>query len=366
MMGAAHDGGLVLPPPCREREHTLRAVLPRSVRLATARNALGEVVVAEGARPRHRPTAPWRHDAAGVMTLGQGTASVRPVPWPQLGVPRFARVGSRWLTVIDDDASLELWRDGRRERLGDSPPLRAADLACRGTRCALLTTSVASNGEPQHGATLWIGVPDEVAQSWLRVVLPPTADRPSQPLSIARMAPAGDGVDMTVATVDDLRVRFVEVVDGRARSEAAALSAPHGALDAIAAPRPAALTFATTPGANACSDPDGGGTGLVVHNAAPRRLRSPTPATQGRLHPIAGGMLATWLAPERCGAPRQQLHAVMLDTAGTPVAPVTTVGPADGYAVASADDRVDLWVHATNDGATTTVGWIRARCRLPH
>ena len=49
MMGAAHDGGLVLPPPCREREHTLRAVLPRSVRLATARNALGEVVVAEGA-----------------------------------------------------------------------------------------------------------------------------------------------------------------------------------------------------------------------------------------------------------------------------------------------------------------------------
>jgi hypothetical protein len=364
-MGAARADDVVLPPPCKTRDDTLRTVLSRDARIVSAQRTLGQVLVAEGAKPIGAPQHSWRHDASGLMKLTHGRASVQWLPWPFGGKPLVARSAARWLVVRDGGANTSLWRDGESERLGPSPAMGVADLRCENERCALLTTRLDASGAPMahdKGATLWLGSVDEAAPSWQRVHIPPPDGHAAGPLSIASLSVDG----AIVALRDDLRVRFVRVRDG-ATELVAALSSPHGAMAAIATPRPTALGYSSPPTGDRCADPDAGGVDIVADQGVARRLRSTTPGHSGTLHAIAGGMLVVWLAPARCEAPRQLLHAAVLRPDGSPIAPVITMGEADSYAISSVGADVDMWIRRSGDtpAAATTVSWVRAQCAVP-
>ena len=293
----------------------------------------------------------WRPDAAGVMTPAHGVGQVAPLAWPQHGPPRFARhrsegADTRWLSLIDREGSLSLWSGGDSTRLGPWPALAGGDVFCDRGRCGVLTGALDDVGAPLGrgtGATLSAGDASAEPASWPRTLI---ALSRGEPLAIVSLAPD------EVALVDDLRVRFMRLPEDAAPAVVAALPAPHGALAASGSPR-ASMGRA----APRCSDEDSGGVMLSIDGATSLRLRSATQASRGSLHPLRDGVLALWMAPERCDAPRHRLHAVVVRNDGMPVAPVITVGRVDDYAAASSGEDVDIWLQHNK-----TVSWIRASC----
>jgi hypothetical protein len=59
------------------------------------------------------------------------------------------------------------------------------------------------------------------------------------------------------------------------------------------------------------------------------------------------------------------VHGAVLSREGAPIAPVTTIGAADDYAVATVGDQIDLWLRRAAPSEAQTVSWVRARCALP-
>jgi hypothetical protein len=75
--------------------------------------------------------------------------------------------------------------------------------------------------------------------------------------------------------------------------------------------------------------------------------------------PLSSGAFVAWVAPVSCqDENRVIVHALRLDTRGVPSASPMGVADATGFALASAGDRVSLWLR-TREGVT----WVRARCR---
>ena len=383
-MGAVGHGGVVLPPPCMRRGDALRTVLPRDTRIASEPGTRGQLLAAVGGEASVRGSAQsagWQHDAAGLVTMTHGRTPVRAMPWPDRGGPLAARAGAdQWLVALDRSDGLGgratyLWSDAGLERLGNSPPLRVAALRCVEHHCALLSTRLdPESGWPlatASGATLWVGEAGDAAASWVRVDLPAAAERPLAPHSIASMSDRGDGqVTIVVTLVDEVSVHFVAVQPPEPPRPLASLAAPHGVLDAIANPAAAALTPLGGADTTLCEQA-GGGVALVRAEGEPVVLRSTTQPRAGALHRLRNGLLVTWLSPARCGSPRQRLHAAVLRSDDQPVAPVTVVGEADEYAVATRGSDLDLWIReSTHDdpeavGKAGTVTWVQARCRLP-
>jgi hypothetical protein len=378
LMGAsAADRDAALPPPCRARDDALTTVLRRETRIASEPHSLGTLLVAEGAthtvggRPAHPALAlkRWSADASGRMIMGHGAAEVVPMPWSPRPSPVVARAEDGWLVLADRQTDrgeeLGLWHAGNWERLGDANALRPASLRCRGRWCAMLTPALNATGVPtgRAGATVWLGRAAEPVLSWQRHSI---ALAEARPFAIAGIALDEGEPVATAALVDDLRVRFVAV--GAAEPQVIAEPAlPHGALAVTEAGSVVAVGYAGPAGNDRC-DPVAGGVLVAVGTQPPVQLRSALRADRGAAHAIEGGVLVTWLAPARCDGPRRVLHAVVVDDKGRPAAPVTVVGEAEGYAVATDGRDVDIWIRSpggfNGPADMGTIVLLRARCTL--
>jgi hypothetical protein len=329
------EAAIALPPGCNEREPPLRAVLPRDTRFAAEPSTLGRLWVAEGAYGGALRGEPFEADTAGVVTFAEGPTRATPAPWPALGAPALARSEGAWVLAVDRASHLVLWRDGVEERAGAG--LTALELACDGGRCALLV---------KQGSALevWIGGEGEAVLAWQRVGVP-----------AATFAVAIADGDIVASAREEGRARLWRVRGGEVPADLGAIEAGAGVL-AVAAPS-LALSIAPAPLVDGC--PEEGGVLVAPLGGHAQRLRSPQPAVEGRLHRAPGGLFATWRAPTRCGARTTLLYAARLDAAGAVKAPVTTVGTADAYAVATDGADLDLWLE---DRSEHTLSWIRARC----
>jgi hypothetical protein len=377
VMGAAKDD-VALPPPCRLRDDPLTAVLGRDSRLTSEPHSLGRILVAEGAnhtvgekRPAHPALAlkRWEPDASGLMAMRHGPTGVTPIPWPATKPPILARAGDRWLALLEradtPRASLWLWREGQAERLGDADALGPASLRCLGESCAILTRPVDATGTPTgtDGASLWLGKANGSVHGWQRH---PIDVKGASPFGMTGLTTTDGEVTVHATLVDDLRARVVEVTAEGSRVVVTPL-APHGVVATTLAAEPVVVGFAGPRGPRRC-DAAGGGVLVTVGNREAVHLRSALVAERGDVHAIEGGALVTWLAPARCDGPRRVLHATIVDDEGQPMAPVTVVGEAEDYAVATKGSDVDLWLRrsggVTGPSDMGTVTYLRARCDL--
>ncbi|MEZ4440905.1 MAG: hypothetical protein R3B72_17540 [Polyangiaceae bacterium] len=359
LLGAA-KGEAGLPPPCRLDAAVLGTVLSRETRIVAEPRSLGRILVGEGAshvvqeHPDHPVLAlkRWSADAAGVMTMAHGRASVVPSAWVDPDEPgQVARSGEAWLLLVDDGETAWLQRGDRRERLGATSALTPRRLGCDDQRCALVTPRLDDMGHPAGGgATVRVGVGDRPLPSWRQRAI---GDADSRAL-------AAWGSTVAVASAQET---LILAVDDEPRV-VARLPSRYGAL--AASPRPLFVAArAADPEGTRCR-PEAGGLVLVGPDREVH-LRSAMPAERADITPLEGGALVTWLAPARCDGPRQTLHAVVVKGDGTPIAPVTKVDSAEDYAVAAEGERVDLWIRRPGGmGGPQDMGavhYLRARCR---
>jgi hypothetical protein len=363
--------GIALPAHCASRAPSLRARVGRGARIAADPSALGGIAAAELADGDQRVAR-----AAAFTLDATGVADARALPWTLPVAPHVARTArGGWLAALDlpggsTTTGLALWRDGEAVLLGEGDGFEAVDLACSAAppalaadggaspaprRCALLTTRLGQVAAP--GADVWLG-DDARGRPWTRVELRPGDGGDAHPLGLGRGPDAsGRGTVAVLKEADDLV--FWEVVNDAASRVVGRLPAPFGLLDALAAPEPIALTYGARHDDAGCAE-DGGRLRFERAGRPAVEIRTPTPPLSGALRPLGRGLLATWLAPLGCGAPRRVVYAVVLDAEGAPVSEPTAVGDARAFSVASAGDDVDLWL--VHEDAVT---WVRARCAAP-
>lgn len=327
---------LVLPPPCVEREPTLKTVLSRNTRIAREPHTLAQLWAAEGPSGGNA----WRAEASGIVPLTHGRSTPSLAPWPETGPPLLARSEATWLLVYDAGGALFTWRDGASRALAIRAPAVAFD--CDGTRCALVT----GGDEP----ALRVGAVDDDVSAWRRLSLAEHGDE--------AIAVHVSGDEVTVTLRDRLRARFYRVTADGPVEPTATLGATPRLLATLAEPRPSVMTEPPYQLVDGCANE--GGVSIAADGRSPLRLRSSEPPATGQLSALAHGVLATWIAPLRCRSRRRMLYAAMLGADGESVAPVTTVGETDALYVATEKDDVDLWLHSETDN---TITWVRARCR---
>jgi hypothetical protein len=352
--------GLALPRGCRFRELTAQAQVPGTTRFVAEPRALGALVVADSADD------PPRLTGVGALTLDPAGPSRDPLalPWSDpAALPRFAATGARWLASLDRPGAagatrVAVWSSGTGggagELLGEGDGFEAADLACTAARCALLTSRLSRVAQP--GATVWLGAPDVPASRWKPVELVPTAaESDARPLRLAAI----DDARVSAALLERGEVVLFEAGDGGAR-ETARLPAPHGALDAIALPRAAAMTLTSAIDDDGCARDGRPGVGFVRDGQPPVVFPAPAPPQRGVLRRLARGALAVWIAPLGCRVPRRVVYGVVLDGDGAPVGTPIPIGDAAAFAAAARSDDVDLYLQDA-----TTVTWVRMACSAP-
>ena len=366
------ERGIALPERCRFRAFTASAEVPSTTRFVAEPRTLGALIIADSAG------SPPRLTGVAALTLEPEGQSHDPVtlPWFEPAVlPRFARSGGRWLASLDrpgaaGSARLALWSGGAVAPLGEGDGFEAADLACAGARCALLTSRLARVAQP--GATVWLGSPDEPANRWRPIELvPAAADSDARPLRLTSIpippsierarddgGPASDE-HVTAALVEKSDVVLFEVTGSSAR-ETARLPAPHGALDAIALPGAAAMAFTSALDDDGCARDGRPGIRFVREGKPPIDFPSPAPPQRGVLRRLARGALALWIVPLGCRAPRRIVYGLVLDADGAPVGRPIPIGDAAGFAVAARGDDVDLYLQ---DASAVT--WVRMACSAP-
>lgn len=362
---------------CAPRAPTMQAEVPSTTGFVAEHGSLATLVVADATAGGAQLTGvgAMRFDAAGAL------AEQRPIPWlTPTTAPRLGRAaGGGWIATIAEQAeagawSVELWRDGAIEPVGEGDHFEAVDLGCAGGRCALLTPRLGPVARP--GAEVRIGAAEAPIAGWQRVVIEPAeADSEAYPLAIAGLegaaaaqgaagaatkpgaGPAGSGP--LVALVEKGEILFFRV-EGAGAQEAGRIAATHGVLDVLAFPEVTAMVHGTPIDERGCVPPEAGGADAVVRFARTgeaAELRTPAPPLRGALRRLARGALATWIAPLGCGAQRRVVYAVVLDPAGKLAGEVIPVGDAERYAVASEGDDVDLWLQQAE-----AVTWVRLRC----
>ena len=343
------DAGIALPDRCRPRAPTVRAEVSPRTRFVAEPRTLGSLIVADAA-----DVAAKRLVGVAALTLNPEGISTDPaeLPWTDPGLlPRLARGGARWVAAIDRPGSVVLWRGGEAEEIARGDTFEAADLACGEAHCALLTTRPLKVAAP--GALVWIGSPTEPASAWRRVEIVPRGGE-SRPFGVAAFDAASGRA--TIATMEKGEIAMYAIEGGEAR-EGARVPAEHGALDAMALPKAVALESATAVDDAGCARDGRPGVRLVREGAPPVDLPMPAPPSRGSLRPLARGAIATWIAPVGCRMRRRAVYAIVLDDQGAPSGSPVPIGDAEGYAVATRGDEVDLWLSNASE-----VTWVRARC----
>jgi hypothetical protein len=386
---------VAVPEGCSLRGPIVEARLPASSRFVAEPRSLGTLIIADSAGD------PPKLTGVAALTLDpEGEArDPKPLPWIEAGtLPRLARAeGGAWLAAVTrgdgPSGRVDLWRAGALDPVGEGDHFEAADLACGAGRCALLTTRLGKVAAA--GAEVWIGAPAEAASALRRITIAPTAgESDAHPVGIAAVDPEGPTSGVVAALAEKGTCAFwladASPTQGGPR-EIARVPAPYGVLDAVVAPTPVALTYASPVGENGCvatepreSGAEGEGDGDEAAEApepgeepraegAPRaneeppearalaaagsaglrferaglpgiEIRTPAPPTSAALRRLARGAIAVWVAPLGCGLARRVVFAVILDEQGAPASEVMPVADGGRFAVAAQGASVDLWM----------------------
>jgi hypothetical protein len=342
---------LALPLACKREGRFVRTELPPHGVFAVDPRAPGRLGWALGAEgePTLRRTASLAFDAS------PETPTAEPLPWfVAAETPVLARSAAglalaafslpRLLGTLD---RVGLARGESLELVGEGDGFHAVDLAC-GDVCALLSTRLAKVASP--GVELRYGPAEQSVSAWRRLELGSEASaRAPQPVGLSVQ-----GTTLTAAVEDQGVVAFYRV-ENDAVTRTLELAAPHGTLDALAAP-PLVATHGGPPGEDHCGE---GPASLVLvrPGAPPLSLPLPAPAVSAALRALASGTLVVWLAPLGCKSERRVVYAAVLRPDGSLAGEVVPVGDGDAFAVATSGDRVDLWVQQGN----ALIG-ARARC----
>jgi hypothetical protein len=338
--------GIGLPQGCRAELPIHTAPLPEPARFFTASSALSWLAIGTGAER-------GQVQARALLDLESRRAS--DLPWQALDHPPLVeRASGAWLAALSlgedsQQQSALLWREGRPAlELARGDRLSVADFACRGDRCAVLSTLARASAAP--GALVMIGDPRRT-DGWHRIAIEPDPASPWQPLAIARF----DGSAAEVALTNGRAVALYRVIDSGAK-KLGELAAPFGAWDALMIPAPLVI------GAGASLD---GGCRvdefplrLSLLGGASHDLTVGVPPEGVIARPLAQGALVAWVAPVSCQLrERTVVHLLRLDARGAPTSAVMAVADASGFALATAGSRVSLWLR-TKTGIT----WVRADC----
>jgi len=352
--------GVALPSGCRERAPLVRAKVAASTRFVASPTALGTLVVAD-ADPAESPP---RLLGVAAMTLSAEGASTGPVALPWLdaaAMPRLSRTSAgTWLAAYDEPGEGRLsrvlvYRGEEAWPMGEGDRFDAVDLACGASACALLTTRLGTVATA--GAELFVGSPDEPVSSWKRTeIAPAAAESDARPSCIARVESAS-GVVATLLEGGELV--FWEANAGAEAREMGRMPAPFGMLDAIVTNQPIALVYGSAVDDEGCAQ-EGGKLRFERPQKGAIEIRSHAPPTSGALRALTRGVLATYLAPMGCDAPRKVVYAVVLDAEGAPISAPMPVADATSYAVAARGEEVDLWIQEGDE-----VTWVRASCAAP-
>ncbi len=365
---------MALPTPCRHRERVKRVRLQTVPSFAAVPGTLNALLIADSP-----PNGQGPPTAAGLLRLGGAQPLVQPLPWPTPEPPLVtpSATPDQWLVAHsralgENRSEVLLWRGGKTERVAVGEDFRAIDLRCEKGVCALLTTRLGNISRP--GAHVWLGREQQPLAQWHPRLLAAPAGEVWAPYAIAGLRPSktddpaavAPGAVVTLSSERDLLFFYVDARNPPRRL--AQLPADHGVLDVTADPVPRVLGRGATPDQWGCS-PLGGGVIIESEGASTPRVTLPTtePALQGSLLGLAGGLVASFIAPLKCRTERAILYMALLapkqlepdSSANDSPVKLTphAIGDADSYAAASSGAELDIWLLK---GATVT--WVRAEC----
>ena len=354
---------------CRQRAPVLRAKVPRETHFLADGRAPGVVVVAD---TRLDPPEVLR---SGELTL---TAQATPppsgwagtgtpggwVPWPHArSAPRLARTGDRWIAAwetpsAEGPSEVFLHRGRAAESLGVGDAFVAADLACAGPKCALLTSRIGRVAPA--GALVWR--------------FDPTAGSPSTPPPV-EIEPGGDSTarPFGLASIDGPRGPLAVLFDGKeavfwttegdgAPAVLARLPAENGLLDALwLGDKPLLLAHGNVVDEQGCAreGADAAGAKLRIAREAtpPVDVRTPGAPTLLTLRPLTTGALATWVSPLGCAAERHVVFGLLLDEKGAPAGSPMPIADGETFTLSSTANDVDLLIRQADE-----VSWVRLTC----
>jgi hypothetical protein len=279
-------------------------------------------------------------------------------PWNGLSAPPLmARAPAGVIAVRSDDAG-----DGKRRAVLWTPPgrelllvegdrLDVVDSACDGSVCAVLTSFASASAGP--GATLIYGDPGAPAAAWKRVDLP-GEDREFVPFSIAGFK---NGAAL-VALSGKGALAVWRVADGQ-RTRVATIETPLGAYEVLAGDVP----IAVAPGENIDKEckKDGFMVKLLRPDGATHEVDGHVPPETAIVRELDGGFIVGWLSPTRCRTTsRQTIRAFLVGRDGTPRSSTMAVTEAEGFALSTHGENLDLWLAAAGE-----LTWVKATCRVP-
>lgn len=329
---------LALPSACKQEGRFVRTELPPHAVFAVDPRSPGRLGWAVGVEGE-----PGLRRAASLgFEVSVETPTPEPLPWfVAAETPVLARSSAglalaafslpRLLGALD---RVGLARGENLELVGEGDGFHPVDLAC-GDVCALLTTRLAKVASP--GVELRVGPAEQSVSAWrtLELATEASAGAP-QPVALSVQ-----GATVTAAVEDRGVVAFYRV-ENDTTTRTLELAAPHGTLDALASP-PLVATHGAPPGEDRCGE--GPASLVLVRPAAPPlSLPLPSPAETAALRALASGTLAVWLAPLGCKSERRVVYAAVLRPDGSLAGEVVPVADGDAFAVATAGERVDLWV----------------------
>jgi hypothetical protein len=160
------------------------------------------------------------------------------------------------------------------------------------------------------------------------------------------------------AVVEGGDVVFSAIEDTLQITEIARIPAPEAVLDVSLAP-PLALLRGEAVDAEGCA-PGPAELRIARPSAEPIVVPLPAPAVSAAVRRLERGLLALWMAPLGCRAPRRVVYAAVLGDDGALVAPPIPVGYASAFAVAASGANVDVWLE--DDGAILRAA---ATCAAP-
>lgn len=294
-------------------------------------------------------------DADGVIDAAGKVA--HPLPWTTLDAPPVVAKGATGFLAFDTEDTGRgvrrgvMWRDpGRVEPLIEGERLDVVDASCEGATCAVLTTFASASAGP--GATVLVGDPHAPASSWTRTDIP-GGGTAWAPFSVVRVH---EGVAWVALTTSGALAVF-RVERGRAES-LGRIDAPFGAYDVVLGDSP----IAVAPGESIddhCKK-DGFPVRLLRPSKDALEIDGQVPPTSVLTRPLSTGFLVLWLAPVSCRHEgRDLVRAFLLAADGKPASSAMAVSDAQGVALATHGDNVDLWLDVGHE-----LVWVKATCRV--
>ena len=346
------DPGVIgLPSGCIVKGSMQRAELPRErVRFFSPVGSASELVVGTD------EDGDGSVDRDAVFTA-EGQPS-RALPWRRLDAPpHFAKLKTGYLSLAVESigGGLEravLWREpGRLDPVAEGEKLEALDLACADGTCALLLTRAARTAGP--GATVFVGDPDAPVSTWTRTDLPGESAG-FTPFSIVALR--GKRAIVSLSAGPLFKVWSVE---GGKAEPAGTITTPFGAYDVALGEVP----FAVSPsrGLDEPCTVDRFSVKLITASGRTAEVEGQVPPTQVITRKIPGGFVVAWLAPVSCRHDGQSIvRAFLIDEKGTPASSTMAVADADGFALSTDGDKIDLWLSRRGE-----LVWVRAACGVP-